>query len=164
MDLFEVIIGVAIMIFWMLGGIAKSQKKGRPTASSAGIAQPQRVVRREPQLSETERLIREALGIVEDRGNSGVSILPVRDEMPDQLTDSTEAAADLVEEDYGQPAEAEPGVEPAAAAHDQFHEMYLGARLPAPTVRRTPTIRGVELKSAIIAREILGPPKALQND
>jgi hypothetical protein len=111
-------------------------------------------------LTETERMIREALGIVEERS----AAVPVAEPTAPQpkTTSRSRVTSDQVRHMTDPLAY---NKKKAESRHDRFHDEYMEGNDPKNLLAKHSsrlTLDPESIRSAIVWKEILGPPKSLE--
>lgn len=185
-DLLQILIGAAFVLFWLFGG--KKKPRRRPAVQPADrsgddLTGEGKVITGSPDLTSTERMIREALG------------LPTKPTEPTQLEPGSTGAPEapsterMIREAIGLPTELEPVSTTAPEAppaeifeteaasleslqvdsqerHREFHEQYVDKFEPTKVDRgaqtTVPEINSSAARKGILWQIILGPPKSLE--
>lgn len=179
-DLLQILIGAAFVIFWLFGG--KKKPRRRPAVQPADrsgddLTGEGKVIADSPDLTSTERMIREALGLQ-------TQLEPASTTAPE--APSTER---MIREAIGLPTELEPVSTTAPEAppvemfeteaasleslqvdsqerHSEFHEQYVDKFEPTKVDRgaqtTVPEINSSAARKGLLWQIILGPPKSLE--
>ncbi|MCH9015734.1 MAG: hypothetical protein IH877_08635 [Gemmatimonadetes bacterium] len=188
-DLLQILIGAAFVLFWLFGG--KKKPRRRPAVQQADrsgddLTGEGEVIAGSPDLTSTERMIREALGLPTE---------PTKPTEPTQLepvsTSAPEAPATerMIREAIGLPTELEPVSTTAPEAppaeifeteaasleslqvdsqerHSEFHEQYVDkfepTKVSGGAQTAVPEINSSAARKGILWQIILGPPKSLE--
>lgn len=154
----QIVLGLGALVFWMFGA---SKKQRKPNGDQPEGEPP--VPGSLPELTETEKLIREALGIVDDRSPS---VEPVTQREPEPVPKTTSRAR-VTSEPVNRIVDPLSYKEAKAEKrHVRFHEKYDQQEMPVkqspPKVKDRLGLEAGSIRSAIVWREILGPPKSLE--
>ncbi len=145
-NLIQVVIVAAFIIFWLVGGKKKARTRSR---ESHGADPLPHTPPEEPELTATERLIREALGLSTE----------LKPRIPDVEAQSLEfAAPEAISLETLEAAGAE--------SHAKFRRKYV-REFEQTSVRRAtgpdvPELSPRSVRDGIIWQVILGPPKGLE--
>ncbi len=147
-NLIQVVIVAAFIIFWLVGGKKKARTRSR---ESHGADPLPHTPPEEPELTATERLIREALGLSTE----------LKPRIPE-----AEAEAQSLEVAAPEAISLETLDAAGAESHAEFRREYIHEFEPT-TVRRAsgpdvPTLSPGSVRDGIIWQVILGPPKGLE--
>ncbi len=153
----QIVVGLGALVFWMFGA---SKKQRKPNGDQPEEPPVQGSM---PVLTETEKLIREALGIVDDRS---ASLEPVTQREPERAPKTTSRAR-VTSEPVNRIVDPLSYKEAKAESrHERFHERYDQQKKPVekrpPSVKDRLGLDAGSIRSAIVWREILGPPKSLE--
>lgn len=111
-----------------------------------------------PHQTETERLIREALGIVESRPQASSSVEEVP-ASPPKVTARSTISSDPLQRMSDPLAYS---VQKEEARHERFHDLYVEDHEPDKKKKVSRRTDRRAIRSAIVWKEILGPPKSLE--
>ncbi|MBI2403578.1 MAG: hypothetical protein HYV20_12760 [Gemmatimonadetes bacterium] len=170
-DLIQLLIAVAVIFFWLLGGKRKRQTPSGPSGGGSRRPQPRPAPRREVRRVPVARPQEPAGGAGQASGRDTTvadlyAILTGERPPSDETAESWEASAEAaaaeprsLEQVEGPEAVSLETLEPAGeVSHRRFYEKYVAPEQPAaaaaPGKPRVPRLR-----QAILWREILGPPK-----
>lgn len=188
-DLLQILIGAAFVLFWLFGG--KKKPRRRPAVQQADrsgddLTGEGKVIAGSPDLTSTERMIREALGLPTEptKPTKPTQLEPVSTSAPE--APSTER---MIREAIGLPTELEPVSTTAPEAppaeifeteaasleslqvdsqqrHSEFREQYVDKFEPTKVDRgaqtTVPEINSSAARKGILWQIILGPPKSLE--
>lgn len=155
-DFIRLVGGLAFLIFWIFSSAKKQRRSAAlaPRETSGPVSAPE--------LTETEKMIREALGIVDDHSTFPEAIAQPEPKAVPKTTSRARVTSDPVERIVDPLAFTEAK---SASRHERFHQRY---DKPKP-VRKKPQqaknrlgLRVGSIRSAIVWREILGSPKSLE--
>ena len=182
-DLLQILIGAAFVLFWLFGG--KKKPRRRPAVQQADrsgvdLTGEGEVIAGSPDLTSTERMIREALGLPTEP----TQLEPVSTSAPEAR--STER---VIREAIGLPTELEPVSTTAPEAptaeifeteaasleslqvdrqerHSEFREQYVDkfepTKVSGGAQTAVPEINSSAARKGILWQIILGPPKSLE--
>lgn len=154
----QIVVGLGALVFWMFGA---SKKKHRPGQEPSG--EPPAPEPLPPQLTETEKLIREALGIVDDRLTIPESVAQPEARPAPKTTSRARVTSKSAERIVDPLAYKEVKAE---ARRDRFLQRRDQPKTPVrkrkPKQKNSLGLDVGSMRSAIVWREILGPPKSLE--
>ena len=160
-NLIQVVIVAAFIIFWLVGGKKKARTRSRESHRVDPLphAPPEELELTEPELTATERLIREALGLSTE----------LKPRIPETEAQSLEVAAPEAQSlEVAAPEAISLETLDAAGAesHAEFRRKYVGEFEPTAVRRATgpdvPSMSPASVRDGIIWQVILGPPKGLE--
>ena len=188
-DLLQILIGAAFVLFWLFGG--KKKPRRRPAVQQADrsgddLTGEGEVIAGSPDLTSTERMIREALGLPTEptKPTEPTQLEPVSTSAPEAR--STER---MIREAIGLPTELEPVSTTAPEAppaeifeteaasleslqvdsqerHREFREQYVAefepTKVSGGAQTAVPEINSSAARKGILWQIILGPPKSLE--
>lgn len=150
-DLLKVIIGAAFVFFWLFGG--KKKPRRRPAvqpADRSGDDLPTELIAERPDLTSTERMIREALGLPTELEPVSTA---TPEEPPVEMFETEAASLETLQVD-------------SQERHRKFQEQYVQEFEPTKVYRgaqtAVPEINSSAARKGILWQIILGPPKSLE--
>lgn len=166
-DLLQILIGAAFVLFWLFGG--KKKPRRRPAVQQADrsgddLTGEGKVIAGSPDLTSTERMIREALGLqtqLEPASTTAPEAPPAEIFETEAASLETEAVS-LETEAASLEALQISGQE----RHREFREKYVGELKPTKVSggaqTAVPEINSSAARKGILWQIILGPPKSLE--
>ncbi len=155
-NLIQVVIVAAFIIFWLVGGKKKARTRSR---ESHGADPLPHTPPEEPELTATERLIREALGL-------STELKPRIPEVEAQSLEFAAPEAQSLEVAAPEAISIETLEAAGAESHAKFRRKYV-REFEQTSVRRAtgpdvPELSPGSVRDGIIWQVILGPPKGLE--
>jgi len=154
-DLFEIMVAIGIILVGLLGG---RRKKPRPTGGGGSV--PPRRPPPPPQPADQSFDIEDIERIILGRAPQHARVpLPTAEPDPGPPQGQTGW-----EEGVDRSATSLETLDRAGgASHERFHHLYMQPPSVIPTRQVRPLLAPAALRQAIIWREILGPPKGLDD-
>ena len=155
-NLIQVVIVAAFIIFWLVGGKKKARTRSRESHRVDSLPQ---APPGEPELTATERLIREALGL-------STELKPRIPETEAQSLEFAAPEAQSLEVAAPEAISLETLDAAGTTSHVEFHRRYVDEFEPTAVRRASgpdvPELSPRSVRDGIIWQVILGPPKGLE--